>query len=196
MTSPAPRVIVIGGPNGAGKTTAAPQLLRGAFGVDELVNADAIAVGLSAFQPEKVAMEAGRLMLRRLDELAKRRVSFAFESTLAGRGHGQRLRELMDQGYDVHLTFLWLPSADLAVARVLERVRRGGHDVPEDQVRRRYRSGLSNFLKLYRPLAKSWRLYDNTGEVPRLIARGAGATSRLVLDPDSWVAIEREAKHG
>jgi predicted ABC-type ATPase len=193
MNAPAPRAIIIGGPNGAGKTTAAPQLLRGPFDVNELVNADTIAVGLSAFRPEDVAGQAGRLMLQRLDDLAAQRASFAFESTLAGRTYVQRLNRLISQGYEIHLVFLWLPSADLAVARVLERVRRGGHSVPEQEVRRRYRAGLVNFFSLYRPLATSWRLYDNTESMPRLVASGSGSVSRTVEDPATWVMIERES---
>jgi predicted ABC-type ATPase len=119
-------VIVLAGPNGAGKSTAAPYLLRGALGVTEFVNADVIAQGLSAFAPEAVAVAAGRIMLARLRELASKRVSFAFETTLASRSFAPWLASVVAGGYSFHLLYLWLPSADLAVSRVADRVRFGG----------------------------------------------------------------------
>ena len=130
MDESAPQVIVIAGPNGAGKSTLAPFLLRDAFGPMQFVNADAIALGLSAFRPETAAFEAGRAMLKRLHDLTRQQESFAFESTLAGRAYAQWLESLRGQGYGFHLIFLSLCSPDLAVQRVRERVRAGGHDVP------------------------------------------------------------------
>ena len=141
MSEPPPSVVILAGPNGAGKSTAAPALLQGALAVDEFVNADVIARGLSAFEPDRVAIAAGRIMLARLDELAAQRVDFAFETTLATRSFAPWLLGLTLSGYDVHLFFLWLSSADLAVARVADRVRAGGHHVPEAVVRRRYSAG-------------------------------------------------------
>src|SRR4051812_37580642 len=120
-----PLVVVVGGPNGAGKSTTAPRLLRGALAVREFVNADAIAQGLSAFRPETVAFAAGRVMLARLRALAAAGDSFAFETTLASRNFAPWLRTLKAQGFKVHVAFLSLPTADLAVARVAERVRQG-----------------------------------------------------------------------
>lgn len=143
-----PQVVVLAGPNGAGKSTSAPRLLRGALGVEEFVNADVIASGLSGFAPERVAMAAGRVMMQRLRGLAEARTNFAFETTLATRSFAPWLSCLISSGYVLHLVFLWLPSAEIAVARVQERVRRGGHHVPEDVVRRRYRAGLRNFFQL------------------------------------------------
>jgi predicted ABC-type ATPase len=151
-----PSIVVLGGPNGAGKTTAAPYLLREALGIADFVNADAIARGLSAFRPESVAVTAGRLMLGRLDELVRRRESFAFETTLASRSFRPWLEARAGEGYRIHILFLWLPSAEMALARVADRVARGDHDVPEDLVRRRYAGGLRNFFRLYRPLATRW----------------------------------------
>ena len=119
------RVVVLAGPNGSGKSTAAPRLLRGVLRVEEFVNADIIARGLSAFAPEKVAMAAGRLMLSRLRQLASQGVSFAFETTLASRTFAPWLEELIAQGYRVHLVFLWLPDPEAAIARVAERVSNG-----------------------------------------------------------------------
>ena len=129
-------VVVLGGPNGAGKSTAAPRLLRGSLRVEEFVNADTLAQGLSAFRPENAAVEAGRIMLARLDYLESLRKSFAFESTLSSRSLARRLARLKEHAYTVHIVYLWLPTVELALARVAERVRAGGHDVPADAVRR------------------------------------------------------------
>lgn len=190
-----PSVVVLAGPNGAGKSTAAPALLKGALGVTEFVNADTIARGLSAFQPDRVALSAGRIMLGRLKELAAQRVSFAYETTLASRTFARWLMELEQSGYRVQLVFLWLPSADFAVARVADRVRLGGHDVPEETVRRRYAAGLRNFFSLYQPLANGWRIYDNaSGPKPRLIALGRASEVTKIVDKDLWARIRSEVE--
>ena len=196
-----PSVVVLGGPNGAGKSTTAPVLLKGVLGVTEFVDADTIARGLSAFQPERVALSAGRIMLRRLKELASQRVSFAYETTFASRMFARWLAELQRDGYRVHMLFLWLPSADLAVERVADRVRMGGHDVPEETVRRRYAAGLGNFFSLYRPLANTWRIDDNShSSGPCLIARGENSKVTQVSDENLWASImsevEGEAEEG
>ncbi len=162
MSEKNPHVIVIAGPNGAGKSTTAPMLLKGTLGVTEFVNADVIALGLSAFQPESAAFHAGRVMLERLHYLANERVDFAFETTLASRSFAPWIAKLKQSGYTFHLVFLWLPSAGFAVARVAERVRMGGHDVAEETIRRRYNKGIENFFRLYRPLTDTWRIYDNS----------------------------------
>ena len=142
MSEPHPNIVILAGPNGAGKSTAAPTLLHGTLGVTEFVDADIIARGLSAFNVESVAMAAGRVMLARLRELARQRVTFAFETTLASRSFAPWLADLKDAGYAVDLMFLWLPSADFAIQRVADRVRRGGHTVAPETIRRKYRSGL------------------------------------------------------
>jgi predicted ABC-type ATPase len=157
-----PHVIVIAGPNGAGKTTAAPALLNKALDISHFVNADTIAAGLSAFAPEKAAIQAGRAMLDRMRTLASHDENFAFETTLASRSFAPWIAQLKTKGYLFHLTFLLLDSADLAVSRVAERVKLGGHSVPEATIRRRYKTGLKNFFKLYKPIADSWQMYDNT----------------------------------
>jgi predicted ABC-type ATPase len=184
-----PSVVVLAGPNGAGKSTSAPLLLRGVLGVSEFVNADVIARGLSGFEPEGAALAAGRVMLARLRELASRRESFAFETTLASRLLARWLAGLIAKGYRFHLVFLWLPSADMAVARVAERVRMGGHAVPEETIRRRYDVGLRNFLQRYRPLAESWRVYDNSKTPPRLVALGKRGVTTRILDRRTWERI-------
>lgn len=127
-----PHIIVIAGPNGAGKTTAAPTLLNNALNVSHFVNADTIASGLSAFAPEKAAIQAGRTMLERMRFLANE--NFAFETTLASRSFAPWIIELKKQGYLFHLTYLMLDDPDLAVFRVAERVRLGGHSVPKETI--------------------------------------------------------------
>ena len=195
MRGISPQVIVIAGPNGAGKTTLAPFLLRDTFGLTEYVNADSIALGLSAFKPEDAAIESGRIMLRRLRELAGRRENFAFETTLSTRSYAAWLARLKRQGYNFHLVFMWLQSPELAVRRVKQRVLDGGHDVPENIIRRRYAKGIRNFFELYAPLADTWVLYDNSvsGKVPR-VARGSGEKTDRVFDAALWRWIGEAAK--
>ena len=185
-------MIVLAGPNGAGKTTAAPHLLKGSLGVTEFVNTDVIAQGLSAFAPEQAALAAGEIMLARIRELARRELDFAFETTLAGRSLLPWFRERISGGYRFRIFFLWLPSADLAVDRVAGRVRLGGHHVPEDTIRRRFKRGLHNFFAFYRPLATAWRMYDNSlGNCPSLVASGAGERTTRIIRPHLWDLIQR-----
>jgi predicted ABC-type ATPase len=185
-----PHVIVLAGPNGAGKSTVAPALLAGALGITEFVNADVIARGLSGFDPENSAMDAGRIMLLRLKELAANRRSFAFETTLASRSFAPWIARLRRKGYAFHPHFLRLSSADLAVARVQERVATGGHDVPEKTIRRRYQRGSANFFRLYRPLTSTWHFYDNYSRTGyRLIAAGRGDTVITIVNKAIWQAI-------
>ncbi len=194
ITNP-PRVIVIAGPNGAGKSTLAPALLRDGLGLLDFVNADTLAAGLSAFAPERAALEAGRLMLKRMRDLAARRASFAFETTLATRSYARWLSELRADGYQAHLVFIWLRSPELAQARVRERVRDGGHDIPEEVIRRRYDKGLRNFLTLYRPLANTWAVYDNSlRQQPLLVASGSGASVDNVYCSAQWTQISEAAQ--
>jgi predicted ABC-type ATPase len=187
----APHVIVVAGPNGAGKSTTAPSLLKASLEVQEFVNADTIAAGLSAFRPQSVALAAGRIMLARMRQLAAQREDFAFETTLASRSFVRWLTELQREGYDVHLLFLWLRSAELAVSRVMERVRQGGHDIAPVVVRRRYRAGLSNLFRLYIPLADSWQVFDNSGRgEPIEVARGRSTTVQHVSDAQAWRTLK------
>ena len=195
MAEQPPKVVILAGPNGAGKSTAANKLLLGALKVDEFVNADTIATGLSAFAPERVAFEAGRIALARLEELANARASFAFETTLSARSYAPWLKALQATGYEFHLFFLWLPSADMSIARVAERVRSGGHNVPEETIRRRYEGGLANLRTLYIPLANSWQLIDNTRrDKRRLIASGGLDIPAEVYSPNLWRRIMRLEK--
>ncbi|MHB1946943.1 MAG: zeta toxin family protein [Gammaproteobacteria bacterium] len=181
-----PHVIIIAGPNGAGKTTAAPALLNRALQIDHFVNADTIAAGLSAFAPEKAAIQAGKAMLDRMHYLANNNEDFAFETTLASRSFAPWIRKLKEKGFLFHLTFLLLDSPDLAVLRVAERVKMGGHFVPEDTIRRRFKSGLINFFKLYEPLADSWQMFDNS-DIGNPIQIASKSSNKLdVENPSIW----------
>ena len=190
MSGEKPQVVIIAGPNGAGKSTLAPVLLRDTFGLLEFVNADTISAGLSAFNAEAVALAAGRVMRARVRELADNKQSFAFESTLATRSYASWLRDLKRAGYEFHLLFLWLSTSDLAIQRVSDRVRRGGHSVSESIVRRRYGRGLDNLFELYSPLADTWAVYDNSGNrSPLLVATGEQQRNLKVIRPDLWQTL-------
>lgn len=157
-----PHIIILAGPNGSGKSTTAPVLLRDTLAVDEFVNEDAIAQGLSAFAPESVALEAGKIMLRRLRELAQKRSNFAFETTLASRSFAPWLKKLRDAEYQIHLLFLALPDMQSARERVAVRVKLGGHNIPDDIIKRRFNAGLRNLFQLYIPIVTSWKILDNS----------------------------------
>lgn len=166
------KIVIIAGPNGAGKTTFAQEFLPREAECPEFINVDMIAVGLSPFAPERAALRAGRLMLQEIYRRVRMGESFAFETTLAGQNYARLIPRWRAAGYGVKLIFLSLLTADLALARVAARVAQGGHDVPEDVVRRRFDAGLRNFETVYRGLVDSWVLYDNSGPTPRLLASG------------------------
>ena len=134
-------IVVLAGPNGAGKSTIAKKIVCDRLGILHYVNADTLARGLSQFDSESMALKAGRIMLDHLHELAQQRISFGFETTLAGKTYSRWLADCRKEGYLFHLVFLWLPSADMAIDRVKDRVLRGGHAIPEDTIRRRYKAG-------------------------------------------------------
>lgn len=166
-----PNVYVIAGPNGAGKTTFASEFLPDFVTCREFLNADLIAAGLSPFAPEKQNFRAGRLLLERIADLSKNKTDFGFETTLAGRSYVRLLSDLKAKGYQVTLFYLWLPSVDLALMRVENRVRQGGHHVPVEDIRRRYTAGVRNLFHLYRPILDRYRLYDASRLPPHLIAQ-------------------------
>lgn len=187
------KVVVIAGPNGVGKSTTAPKILRNALSVDEFVNADTIAAGLSAFSPESVAVKAGRIMLDRIHQLAKDGRDFAFETTLASRTFAPWLKDLQSNGHAFHLVYLWLPTPELAVARVAERVKQGGHGVEAAIVRRRYERSLVNFFNLYASFADSWVMMDNT--IPgkaKIIARLQPGRKVRVVNAAQWRALKEK----
>ena len=166
------KILIIAGPNGAGKTTFATEFLPNEADCPSFVNADSIAAGLSPFRPSSVAFRAGRLMIETIHGYAARGESFAFETTLSGLGYTRWIPIWREGGYRVKLLFLVLPTPDIAVARVRQRVSEGGHDVPEAIVRRRYRAGWRNFERIYRDLVDEWAIYDNSGIPPVLLAEG------------------------
>lgn len=180
MAVDAPVLYLIGGPNGAGKTTFAQQLLP-AVGVIEFLNADALAAGLAPLQPRSAAVRAARLLLGRWRELVGDRRSFAFESTLSGRTYATMIRSALERGYQLHLCYLHLASVQHSIRRVRQRVKKGGHDVPIADLRRRFIPSLENFFQLYLPMATHAVLYDTTLQPPRLVAEWHGSETHLHL---------------
>jgi predicted ABC-type ATPase len=166
------KIIIIAGPNGAGKTTFARSFLPEEAQCPRFINADLIAAGLSPFAPEVAALKAGRLMLKEIESCVRIGESFAFETTLSGLSYVSRIKEWRSQGYHVSLFFLCLPDAETAIARVAQRVRQGGHNIPETVIRRRFSAGLRNFENLYKSEVDTWTKFDNVGEEPSLIAWG------------------------
>ena len=167
------RILVVAGPNGAGKTTFATEFLPKEADCPIFVNADLIAAGLSPFRPARAAVEAGRLVLRQIEAHARQGHSFAFETTLSGRGHARRIVGWRKRGYRVKLFFLRLPTPESAIARVAQRVSEGGHDVPEAVIRRRFHGGWRNFELIYRDLVDTWAVYDSSDYVPFLLEEGS-----------------------
>jgi predicted ABC-type ATPase len=161
---------IIGGPNGAGKTTAAFKLLPDVFKTIEFVNADEIAKGISPFNPEGVAIQAGRIMLNRIETLLAERKSFAFESTLSGLSYLELIRKAKLSGYYVILFFVWLKSEEMAIERVAGRVKKGGHNIPTEVIKRRYKKGIENFVRYSDECHDSY-LYDNSNTEYELIAK-------------------------
>jgi predicted ABC-type ATPase len=181
--------------NGAGKTTFAREFLPNYAECKNFVNADLIAHGVAPFSPESAAVRAGRMMLREIESFAQRRLPFGFETTLSGRSHITLFRQLRAQGYEIHLFFLWLESVDLALSRVRERVLRGGHDVPEFVIRRRFDRSISNFLLRYRQLADAWTLFDNSGAIPKVVALGKGEEVRIINKRIHTALVTRYGRH-
>ena len=164
-------VYIITGPNGSGKTTFAVKFLPDYVKCPNFVNADLIAKGLSPFSPQSVAIKAGKLVLNQINEFVKRNIDFAFESTLAGRTYVNLFRRLKAKSYRLHVFFLWIPDAELAISRIRDRVAEGGHHVPTKDVRRRFKRSIFNFFKIYQPLLDSWILFNNSGYTPTVIAK-------------------------
>ncbi len=175
-----PDLYIIAGCNGAGKTTASYTLLPKTLGITEFVNADEIAKGLSPFNQEGVALEAGRIMLNRIKDLIQKKKNFAFETTLATRSYVGLINEAKKNGYKVHLVFLWLNSVDLTIKRVKTRVQKGGHNIPVNVIRRRYVSGLDNLFGLYSSVVTDCMIYDNSNGKLDLIAELFDGNFRII----------------
>ena len=166
------KILIIAGPNGAGKTVFATEFLPNEANCPLFVNADLIAAGLSPFRPDLVAVPAGRLMLNMIHGYVKKGEDFAFETTLSGRIYARWIPRWQAQGYRIKLFFLQLPTVEVAIQRVRQRVLEGGHNVAEPVIRRRFDSGWRNFQQVYRHLVDEWAIYDNSRHVPELLAQG------------------------
>ena len=181
-----PNLYIMAGPNGAGKTTSAYTLLPEILDVWEFVNADEIARGLSPFNVESVAFEAGRIMLQRIDYLISKHVDFSFETTLSTRSYVQTIRRAKEAGYTVTLFFVYLSSPEMAVERVAKRVSLGGHNIPSDTIHRRYDRALYNLFNLYLPVIDSFLFINNSGEEPVQVARGGMWMDNIVSNQVLW----------
>lgn len=189
------RLFIISGCNGAGKTTASYTILPEILGCEEFVNADEIAKGLSPFHPEAAAIQAGRLMLERINRLMSDGKDFAFETTLATKSYKHFVLKAKEFGYHTTLLFFWLRSPDLAVKRVETRVKEGGHHIPEDVIRRRYENGLKNFFDIFEPIMDEWMFIDNSGEPYEIIAH-ANSMGKILNNADRWEELLKTYKLG
>ena len=182
-----PNLYIIAGPNGAGKTTASFTLLPDVLHCTNFVNADEIARGLSPFAPETVAIQAGRIMLQRIAELLPQRVDFAIETTLATRSYVQLVRRAQALGYKVHLIFFFLENEEQAIQRVAQRVSNGGHNIPEEDIRRRFKRGIYNLNHLYMPICDSVLVYNNVKTPTQLVARKENQVDKVeIIDNEMW----------
>lgn len=185
-----PTIYVIGGPNGAGKTTFAWEFLPSAR-VIEFLNADLLAAGLSPFEPGAMAMKSGRLLLTRWKELVKLRREFSFESTLSGKTYIGMLRQAKSSGFKICLCYLWLPTVNISLHRVRQRVRKGGHDIPEADLKRRFLPSLENFFKLYLPLADHALLFNGAGNPPQLVAEWQDGDINILV-PEVYEIVKKQ----
>ena len=182
-----PNLYIIAGPNGAGKTTAAYNLLPDVLHCPNFVNADEIARGLSPFAPEVVPIQAGRIMLQRIDELLPQKVDFAIETTLSTRSYVQLVRRAQELGYKVHLIFFFLENEEQAIARVAQRVSNGGHGIPEEDIRRRFTRGIYNLINLYMPICDVVYVLNNNYVPAKLVAQKSLQSGELrVYDEVMW----------
>ncbi len=190
-TAHAQNLFMIGGPNGAGKTTSAFSMMPELIHCEEYVNADAIAASLSPFKPESISIKAGKLMLGRIYELADQNVSFAFETTVASRTFINLIKKCKADGYAINILYVWLCHPDLAVQRVSSRVEKGGHQIEESVIRRRYLRSMNNLMNLYMPLADRWSIVDNSALEPTLIAEKLvrNSEANIYISP-SWEKFE------
>lgn len=188
-----PNLYIIAGCNGAGKTTASYTVLPELLNCNEFVNADNIAAGLSPFNPESVALEAGRIMLQRIDELLNKEVDFAFETTLSTRSYVSLVKKAQTKGYEVTLLFFWLSSPQMAMERVAKRVSKGGHNIPADVIERRYYRGIRNLVYLYIPLCDKWLIANNTDLGPIFVAQSEDEHKARIITADIWGKILSQA---
>jgi predicted ABC-type ATPase len=188
------QLYIISGCNGAGKTTASYTVLPEVLQCKEFVNADEIARGLSPFNPEGMAIEAGRLMLKRISELIREEESFSIETTLATRSYARLIQQTQAQGYKVSLIYFWLNSPELAIGRVRRRVSEGGHDIPEEVIRRRYQAGIDNLFGTYMSCVDYWLMADNSQENRIIVAEGGRNILTEIHDVELFKTIENYVK--
>jgi predicted ABC-type ATPase len=183
---------IIAGCNGAGKTTASFTILPEILNCKEFVNADEIAKGLSPFQPEKVSFEAGRIMLKRINELLENNENFAFETTLATKSYKSKVINAQQKKYNVTLLFFWLQNVDLAIERVKTRVIEGGHNIESDIIKRRYINGIKNLFEIYIPIVDEVMLFDNSYGKPELIAEKNSETDLVILNESKFDKLKKQ----
>lgn len=184
-----PNLYIIGGANGAGKTTTARQILPQFLNVYEYLNADEIAAGLSPFKPESVAVQAGKIMLKRLDYFVEHQIDFAFETTLSGLNYISFLKKCQTKEYQINLIYFWLQTPDLAISRVRQRVASGGHNIPEETIIRRYYRGQKNLIQAYLPLCQTWVIYDNSSFPPQIIAESKIDRNQIIYNHQTYKQI-------
>ena len=186
MMSKLPKLYIIAGCNGAGKTTASFTILPEVLGCKEFINADEIAKGLSPFQPESVAVQAGRIMLARMDELLQKGETFAFETTLATKSYKQKIEWAQANGYEVILLFFWLDSPNMAKKRVAQRVAEGGHSIPSETIERRYYNGIANLFAIYIDMVDICYIFDNSEGRKELIAQKERHKDIVIYNNDKF----------
>lgn len=188
-----PNLYIIAGCNGAGKTTASYTILPEMLDCKEFVNADSIAAGLSPFNPESVAIEAGRIMLGRINDLLLNGDDFAVETTLATKTYVGFIKKARIGGYKIKLIYFWLRSPEEAKSRVASRVLHGGHNIPQDVIERRYYKGIYNFHNLYNSICDYWLVINNTKAPSELICEGEFDRLNIIYNYDIWDTIKRQA---
>lgn len=188
-----PTCWIIAGPNGAGKTTFALEYLPALAHCRTFINADLIAAGLSPLAPERQLLAASRLFLREIEDCIAVRQDFAFETTLSGRSYLKLLQRLRAQGWRVELIYLALPSAEMSRLRVAERVAHGGHDIPDDDIARRFPRSLTNLFRLFAPQVDQTRCFMNSGEIPELVFQQDG-TQPVIFHPEFFELLLKEAQ--
>ena len=196
MMSKLPKLYIIAGCNGAGKTTASFTILPEVLGCKEFINADEIAKGLSPFQPESVAVQAGRIMLTRMDELLQKGETFAFETTLATKSYKQKIEWAQANGYEVTLLFFWLDSPNIAKERVAQRVAEGGHNIPLETIERRYYNGIANLFTIYIDMVDICYIFDNSEGRKELIAQKERHKDIVIYNNDKFNLIKNNDERG
>jgi predicted ABC-type ATPase len=189
-----PNLYIIAGCNGAGKTTASFTILPEILKVKEFVNADSIAAGLSPFNVESVAFEAGRIMLQRIQQLMEEKEDFSFETTLSTRSYVSLIKTAKSIGYEINLLYFWLASPEIAKQRVTKRVSEGGHNIPSEVIVRRYYRGIENLFNLYIPIVNNWIVIDNMDTVPNIIAKGSEIEEKMILNSELWNILSNQSK--